>query len=81
MVQVPIIQDSLLESAEQFSANLALVDNKGISVTVDPALTIVNIILLMEQVSREFEERGQNRGTSNTNKNILTEAFIIKQQN
>ena len=61
MVQLPIIQDSLLESTEQFSANLALVDNNGISVIVDPALTTGSII--NGAVSREFEERGRKRGT------------------
>ena len=59
MVQVPIIQDSLLESTEQFSANLALVDNNGISVIVDPALTTVNI---MQWVSQEFRKVGEREG-------------------
>ena len=44
MVQVPIIQDSFAEPTEQFRANLALVDNNGISVMVDPAMATVNII-------------------------------------
>ena len=44
MVRVPIIEDRLLEPAEQFHANLALVDSNGISVTVDPPLSTVNII-------------------------------------
>ena len=44
MVQVPIIHDSIHEPTEQFQANLVLVDNNGISVTVDPAMATVNII-------------------------------------
>ena len=44
MVQVPIIHDSLIERTEQFHGNLALVEDNGISVTVDPALATVNII-------------------------------------
>ena len=44
MVQVPIIQDSFIESTEQFHVSLALVEDNGISVTVDPALAAVNII-------------------------------------
>ena len=44
MVQVPIIQDSIHELTEQFQANLVLVDNNGISVTVDPTMVTVNII-------------------------------------
>ena len=44
MVRIPIIQDILTEPTEQFRANLALVENNGISVTVDPAVATVNII-------------------------------------
>ena len=44
MVRVPILQDSLAEPTEQFHANLALVEDNGISVMVDPAVATVNII-------------------------------------
>ena len=43
MVQVPILQDRLAKPTEHFLANLALVENNGISVMVDPAVATVNI--------------------------------------
>ena len=42
-VEVPILLDDLSEEAEQFNANLTLVNNNGISVTVYPAVATVNI--------------------------------------
>ena len=44
LIRVPILQDRMVESTEQFRANLVLENNNGISVTVDPALATVNII-------------------------------------
>ena len=43
-IHIPILQDSLPEPTEQFHANLALGENNGISVIVDPAVATVNII-------------------------------------
>ena len=43
MVRVPILDDSLTESTEQFLASLALVEDNGISVDVNPAVATVNI--------------------------------------
>ena len=43
VVRVPIIQDIIEEPTEQFFANLTIVENNGISVTVDSAVATVNI--------------------------------------
>ena len=70
MVQVPIIPDSFIESTEQFHVILSLVNNNGISVTVDPALATVNIIDDDSKLGWEFwerervrEERDREKGT------------------
>ena len=67
---MPILLDDDSEEAEQFSANLTLVNNNGISVTVDPAMATINItdagnsepLLLQFERVRERKRRRQREG-------------------
>ena len=43
-IQVPIIQDGFAELNEQFCANLSLVDDNGVNVSVYPDKSTVEII-------------------------------------